>query len=342
MGKESSRKDLAKKLGVSCTLVSLVLNNKGDQYGIKRETQEKVLFMAQKLGMFNNEKDAADTMPIETQPGIVGMVVSSFNDAFVCNMTPYLQEVFSKIGIGLSVISKDTDDDRYERMIRAFCKFYSGLILVGEAADDKTVRSLRTADYPFVVLNKSISSSRINTINSDTDLGSSLAVNHIVKLGYKNILIASSSKTDKRDLASLLTEFAKIPDLNKPLVIELQSSINGKGFDCSQFEQFLRPPYRTDIIITMDSDLVFSIMPFIYSLKMRIPRDIALFSMSEGASFDLIMPPVSCLKKPYITFASKTANILWTEIKNSGKSKHVQQISLAPELIVRSSCGSFE
>ena len=52
MGKKFKSKDLAERLGVSSTLVSLVLNNKADQQGIRKETQEKVLSMARQMGYF--------------------------------------------------------------------------------------------------------------------------------------------------------------------------------------------------------------------------------------------------------------------------------------------------
>ncbi|MBK9191150.1 MAG: LacI family DNA-binding transcriptional regulator [Crocinitomicaceae bacterium] len=39
--KKASLKDIAESLGVSKALVSLVLNGKGDERGINRQTQEK-------------------------------------------------------------------------------------------------------------------------------------------------------------------------------------------------------------------------------------------------------------------------------------------------------------
>ena len=41
--KKVSLKDIAESLGVSKALVSLVLNNKGDERGINKETQAKVV-----------------------------------------------------------------------------------------------------------------------------------------------------------------------------------------------------------------------------------------------------------------------------------------------------------
>ena len=49
MGKKVKVKDIAARLGLSSTLVSLVLNNKADQQGIKRETQERVMQAAHKM-----------------------------------------------------------------------------------------------------------------------------------------------------------------------------------------------------------------------------------------------------------------------------------------------------
>ena len=57
MGKKFKNKDLAAKLGVSGTLVSLVLNNKADQHGIRKDTQEKVLALAKQMGFFSLSRE---------------------------------------------------------------------------------------------------------------------------------------------------------------------------------------------------------------------------------------------------------------------------------------------
>jgi DNA-binding LacI/PurR family transcriptional regulator len=61
MAKKFKNKDLAAKLGVSGTLVSLVLNNKADQHGIKKETQEKVLALARQMGFFSSSDEPNET-----------------------------------------------------------------------------------------------------------------------------------------------------------------------------------------------------------------------------------------------------------------------------------------
>jgi DNA-binding LacI/PurR family transcriptional regulator len=344
MGKKFKNKDLAAKLGVSGTLVSLVLNNKADQHGIRKDTQERVLALARQMGFFNPQEEKSIVSPVDEKPGIIGMVVPSVSDPFVLGITPYLQKAFSSIGLGFSIITKDPDDQRYDRMIGAFRKFFSGLILVGESADEATIRVLRSADYPFILLEKTLKTGRLNTVNTDTTIGAQLVTDHVKKLGYKNLVIATdrkSAKYDSEDIDRILSTLDRIEGINKPVIIEFERSVTDNEIDFGQIEHFLRPPYRADIILVMHSDIVYPLMSLLRKKKLRVPQDIALISMEDGIGFDLMFTPVTCLKKPLPGLAIKAANMVWSEVRNSGKSKFKRQVNIAPTLVVRNSCGTI-
>jgi DNA-binding LacI/PurR family transcriptional regulator len=344
MGKKFRNKDLAARLGVSGTLVSLVLNNKADQQGIRKETQEKVLALARQMGYFENLIDKNETSPVEEKPGVLGMLVPSLNDPFVIQIAPYLQKAFASIGVGFSIITKDPDDTRYDRLVSSFRKFYSGLILVGDAADDTTIRTLRTADYPFILLERQVKSLRLNTVNTDSVAGANIVVNHVDKLGYKNILIVAdvdSYNSGNEEIQDLIDAIGQKSSLNKPVLIEVERLGSSDELNANQFENFLRPPYRADVMIIMTANLVYPIMKFLRTKKLRIPQDIAILSMEEGLGFDLMYSPVTCLRKPLANLSVKVVNMIWSEVKNSGKGKFKRQVNLTPELIVRSSCGTI-
>ena len=299
--KKFRNKDLAIRLGVSGTLVSLVLNNKADQQGIRKETQEKVLSLAKQMGYFESVSERNEVSPAEERPGILGMLVPSMTDPFVIQIAPYLQKAFSSIGVGFSIITKDPDDVRYDRLVGTFKKFYSGLILLGDAADESTIRTLRSTDYPFILLEKQVKSLRMNTVTTDSAAGAGLVINHIDKMGYRNILIISDNKSynpDTPDINDLIDAIMQKPAMNKPVVIELDKHHSGDDMNPAQFEKFLRPPYRADVMIIMTANLVYPIMKFLRSKNLRIPQDIAVVSMEEGVGFDLMYSPVTCLRKP--------------------------------------------
>jgi len=344
MGKKFRNKDLAARLGVSGTLVSLVLNNKADQQGIRKDTQEKVLMLARQMGYYESIQEKNETSPVDDKPGVLGMIVPSINDPFVIQITPYLQKAFSSIGVGFSIITKDPDDQRYDRMVGAFKKFYSGLILVGDAADDATIRTLRTTDYPFVLLERPSKTLRLNTVSTDTLAGAQLIVSHVEKLGYKNIILVADhrpSRSETTAIEDINNVIGQRSGINRPVVVELDKHQAGDEIDSGQFDMYLRPPYRADVMIVMNASLVYPIMTLLRKKKLRVPQDIAVISMEEGTGFDLMFSPVTCLRKPLSGISTKVANMIWSEVKNSGKGKFKRQVNISPELIVRNSCGTI-
>jgi LacI family transcriptional regulator len=344
MGKKIKNKDLAARLGVSCTLVSLVLNNKADQHGIRKDTQERVLSLARQLGYFNESGDKAEVYPVEEKPGVIGMIVPSIHDPFVYEITPYLQKAFSSIGIGFSIITKDPDDQRYVRMVAAFKKFYSGLILVGEAADDQTIRMLRSTDFPFILLEKNASKLRLNTVSTDTIAGAGMLSNHIVRLGYRNVLIITDQKSRNSDgpvIQEVIKALVSHEGIIKPEIAEIQTPLRGEDFDFSSIEKYLRPPFSVQILVIVHANQVYPVMAALQKRKIRVPQDMAIISMEEGIGFDLLHTPVTSLKKPLSGLAIKVANMIWSEVKNAGKGKYKRQVNLVPELIIRNSCGTL-
>ncbi len=344
MGKKFKNKDLAAKLGVSGTLVSLVLNNKADQHGIRKDTQEKVLALARQMGFFTSLDEKNELSPVDEKPGVIGMIVPSWGDPFIAGITPYLQKAFASIGVGFSIITRDPDDQRFDRLTGSFRKFFSGMILVGEAADDMTIRSLRTADYPFVLLEKLPRTLRLNTVCTDYSAGARLVASHIAKLGYQNIVIAAnrkSIKADRDNLNEIENALSKIENFNKPVILELDNSFADNDLDFSQLEKFLRPPFRADIILAMHSFMIYPLMVLLRKRKLRVPQDIAIISMEEGTGFDLMYSPITCLRKPLPGMAIKVANMVWSEVKNSGKGKFKRQVNITPELVIRNSCGTL-
>lgn len=345
MGKKVKNKDLAEKLGVSCTLVSLVLNNKGDQHGIKKETQERVLSLARQMGYFKSSEERQEpASPVEKMSGIIGMVIPSINDPFIYDVTPYLQKAFSSIGIGFTVILRDPDDQRFKRFVSSFRKFFSGLILVGEAADEKTIRALRDTDYPFMLLEKSTDKYRLNTVVTNTAAGIKLITDHVRNLGYKNILVICTRKSyseKERQIKELNSSLTLLPGSSgKPAVEVIPDPVGEDDIDFQIIEKYFRPPLSAQLIITMNASLVNPLMSALGKRKIRIPQDVALLSFEDGSGFAFLHPAVTALRKPVAGLALKASNMIWSEVKNAGKGKYRRQVSLNPELVIRKSCGS--
>jgi LacI family transcriptional regulator len=195
-----------------------------------------------------------------------------------------------------------------------------------------------------MLLEKTNIKGRLNSVNTDTSAGARLIAGHIQKLGYKNIVIVSerlSGKPNGYFTGEMEDALAQVPNINKPVTIELEKSASDDEVNFMQFETFLRPPFRADAVITMHSNLVYPVMRLFRKRKLRVPQDIALISAEEGVGFDLLYSPVTCLRKPLPGMAIKVANMVWSEIKNSGKGKFKRQVNVFPDLVIRNSCGTL-
>jgi len=345
MGKKVKNKDLAERLGVSCTLVSLVLNNKAEQHGIKKETRERVLAMARQMGFFNTGAEKQNEYPVEIQPGIIGMVVPSLHEPHIFELTGYVQKAFESLGIGFTVIMRDADDSRFNRFVNSFRKFFSGLILYGDAADEKTIRILKEEDFPFVLLEKTTDKYRVNTVLTDKETGINLLCRHVTDLGYERLLILSAENVHKQ-YEKIIKEFSSslgslTGNRSRVAVEVIREFSSDEGIDFRLIEKYLRPPQSIQAIIPMNSVLVYPLFKSLESRKIRIPQDVALISYEDSPGFEFVFPSVTALKRPLTGLALKTANILWAEIKNAGKSKYRRQVSIQPSLIVRRSCGTL-
>ncbi|MDZ7634954.1 MAG: LacI family DNA-binding transcriptional regulator [Bacteroidales bacterium] len=233
---------------------------------------------------------------------------------------------------------------RFNRLTNSLKKFFSGMILVGNAADDSVVRALNRDSYPLVLLEKSVKRMRLNTVCTNRVAGAAVMTQHLTSLGLRNLLIISGEDTatyDKEMLEELKSATKKSKNFDSVHFTVAGLPRAGDKFDFGQIENFLRPPHRSDAIIVINSPLVFPLYLALQEKNIRIPQDVALVSMEDGIGFDLLTTPVTRLRRPLSAMSLKVANIVWSEVKNQGKSKYKRQVNMTPELVIRSSCGSY-
>jgi DNA-binding LacI/PurR family transcriptional regulator len=342
MGKRVKIKDIAEKCGFSNTLVSLVLNDKASLYGIKPDTQEKVLFVARQMGYFKDIPKTANVDVKSSTASMVAMIVPELDDHFVFLISPLLNRAFSGIGLSFSLIPKNDREQKFSYLINELKKIYCGLILYGDAADDETVRNLKDSHYPFVVLEKKLVKHRINEIYSDAEEACRLVASHILRLGYKSISVIEQENStncivETRLLTETITKMIPGIRLSKHIL-----GGNGKmdPDDSNEIIRALRPPEASEMFIVKHSEFIYPLLTFLKTKKIRIPGDIAIISLDAGIGFDLMDPPLTRINRKYSQLALKTSQMLWSEVRNKGRGKFKRSVKISPELIVEKSCGT--
>ncbi len=342
MSKRVKIKDIAEKCGFSNTLVPLVLNDKASLYGIKPDTQEKVLFVARQMGYFEDIPARRSNVAESSAVSMVAMIVPDLDNHFVFQISPLLNRAFSGIGLTFSLIPRNDNEQKFTYLINELKNFYCGLILYGDAADDETVRNLKESHYPFVVLEKKLVKHRINEIYSDAEEACRLVAAHILRLGYKSISVIEQENctncvVDTRLLTETITKMNPGIRLSKHI---LAGNSNMDPDDANEIVRALRPPEASEMLIVKHSEFIYPLLSFLKTKNIRIPGDIALIAMDAGVGFNLMDPPVTRINRKYTQLALKTSQMLWSEVKNNGKGKFKRSVKISPELIIEKSCGT--
>src|SRR3954471_3078105 len=120
--------DLSKKLGYSKTLISMVLNGKGNHYGVSKKTQALVLEAIEKLDYTPN-KFAKSLRTGKSH--FVGLIVSDISNPFYSTIAKKIEEVLFESGYNLMVCSAEEDERRESQIVEMMLEQQSvdGLII---------------------------------------------------------------------------------------------------------------------------------------------------------------------------------------------------------------------
>ena len=125
--KKVSLADIAMALGVSKTLVSMVLNGKGDENGISKKTQERVTELAEEMNYKPNQ--FARGLRIG-RSNTIGLIVSDISNPFYSRLARSVEDAVSESGFNLMICSSDESEEKEMKHIEMLInKQVDGIIL---------------------------------------------------------------------------------------------------------------------------------------------------------------------------------------------------------------------
>lgn len=181
--KKASLKDIAESLGVSKALVSLVLNGKGDERGINRQTQEKVKAKAKELNYIPNQY--ARGLRIG-RTNTIGVIVPDISNIFYGKLCKAIeQEAYAK-GFNLIISNTYEDSQKEKKLISDLInRNIDGLILASSFDDKNEIDGLRQNDFPFVLIDRVFENFDVDAISVSNKKGAEKAVEFLYSKGVK-------------------------------------------------------------------------------------------------------------------------------------------------------------
>ena len=339
--KKVSLADVAKSLGVSKTLVSLVLNDRGDEKGINKDTQQRVRDKVKELNYKPNQ--FARGLRVG-KSNTIGLVVADISNSFYAKMCRSIEDHCTENGYNLIICSSDENPEKESELIQMLIdRQVDGLIISTTQKNNSDIKLLKKNDFPFVLIDRNVSSIDTNYVVVDNVNGAKEVVNHLIKLGNERIghltITPAHISTIKESVEGYKEALKEnnLPISNK--LIREVSFDNLKEEVCDQVKELLAPPNKVTALFVANNNIAVACLECLNELGMRIPQDVALVSFDDIEAFNLCYPPITAVAQPIEEMGRKAVDIILHEIKNEGVNNKTQHISLSTDLIIRKSCG---
>jgi LacI family transcriptional regulator len=340
--KKTSLKDIAEQLGVSKTLVSLVLNNRGNEKGISAATQKKVKDLAKKLNY--NPNQMARSLRLGSSKTI-GLIVADISNTFYSTIAKNIEEEAAKQGYNVMFMSSLEDPEKEAKMIRLLLdRGVDGLIISTSFKGRDEIHQLRDGNVPFVLIDRYIPGVKTNNVLVDNYHGAFDMTEHLLNLDLKRIALLTISpshlSTMKQRVSGYKDALRKhgVP-VNNNLIREIPHDSIYKSMEITLKELIIKKNVQS--IFFLNNNLTKAGLELINKFNLRIPQDISIASFDDIDMFRFSYPTITSVIQPKEEIGRYAFNVLLNRINNKGNSIEKQQMILPVKLVIRNSCGSF-
>lgn len=337
--KRVTSKDVADKVGVSRTTVSLVLNNiQGTQ--ISPETRQKVIDAANEMGYV---PDATAQALVSRRTKAIGLVLTRTQhhiatDAFLPKIISGLLTTAKKNNIRILIDWVETkhQESAYFELARA--KRIDGMILSTPRLNDAALKALENVDIPTVMMG-SISGSKLPFVDVDNTKAAEKATSYLVALGHREIAFISNAPPEYTAAPERLAGFKNVLSrmdipVNENLIYYADFDPES-GYEC--MKAILQSGEDFTAVFVASDNVAIGAKAALRESGRHIPDDISLIGFDDIPWAKYSDPPLTTVQLPAEALAQSACTLLLELIQDGHKIKQ-QQITLDTELIIRQSC----
>ena len=341
MKKKTSLADIARALGVSKTLVSMVLNGKGDENGINEDTQKRVWAKAKEL----NYKPNMMARSLRTgRSHTIGLIVADISNAFYARMCRAVEDAAAQRGYYVLFGSSDEKVTKEQQLIQMLRdRLVDGIILSTTLENKEGIHEMEEAGFPLVLIDRFIPQESTPFVTADNYQGSKAAVHHLIRKGHSRIGVLKISPSH---LTSITERVRGYQDALAEANIEREEELlleipydDIKGTIARELPRLLSGDNPVSALYALNNNLATASLKVIQDLGLSIPQDIALLSFDDIDLFDLYSPTITAVSQPVSDMGARAVEMLINKIEKKKGANEDDQVYLPTTLVERQSCG---
>ena len=332
-------KDIARRSGLSVSLVSRVLNKKSTKYRISKESEKLVLKTAKELNYRPNQLAVGLRLK---KSHTIGLIAPDLSNPFFASIIKSAQVVAHELGYSLIVC--DTDENvqlEIEHVNLLWGKGVDGLVVMPVGQKYLHLEAVINAGVPVVMVDRSLEQLRTSTVVIDNYGGALEAVEYLIEQGHRRIAIIQG-------LPETFTCRGRLQGYKEALTrhgIPLDDSlIVGRDFRTEngyiETKFLLKSSHPPTALFTTSDLITLGALQAISEEGLEVPRDISIVAFDDIESAGFFRCPITAVAQPKENMGRMAVKLLVDQIKGQGKFEPRQMV-LKPTLVIRESVGRF-
>ena len=338
--KKTLLEDIANQLNVSKTLVSMVINGKGDSYGIGKKTQQLVLDKALEMEYTPNVFARA----LRTgKSHLIALLVADISNPYYSNIAKYVEKELAEKGYNLMICSTDENTKKEESLISLFAEqqFMDGLIIATTAISGQYFEKEKLQNFPIVFIDRYLPDIKSNYVVANNYQGSYEITDLLIHKGCKNILALNISPSYISSLSERIKGFKDCLEkhgmpCDKDNIVEI--SFNDIQNEVRKtLVKALKKDKKIDAIYTLNNNLARACLNVFNELGFDAEKEGLRFASFDDISlFDFVKPNILSVSQPIEQIGVEAANLVLKIIDNKkSEQKQYENIVLPTSIISR-------
>lgn len=309
--KKTSLKDIAENLGVSKTLVSLVMNDKGDERGINKNTQEKVRRKAKELNYIPNQYARGLRMG---KTNTIGVIVPDISNPFYAHICKGIEIQASTQGYNIIICNTFEDNAKEKKLINDLVnRSIDGLIIASSFNSKVEIESLNLQNFPIVLIDRVFEGLEFDSIAVSNLSGAVDAIDFLYSKGVKKPACLTISPVYISSVADRIKGYlSAVKDESTAKVIEIRHDMIAEDME-RVGEQILKEGF--DGIFCVNNTIAKALL--IFMNKKNIPSNkFKIISFDDSELFDIVEPNISAICQPVNEIGKEAITRLIARLEN--------------------------
>ena len=309
--KKVSLKDIADSLGVSKALVSLVLNGKGDERGINKNTQERVLVKAKELNYVPNQYARGLRLG---RTDTIGVIVPDISNAFYGKLCKAIEQEAYRKGFNLIISSTYEEVQKEKKLITDLInRNIDGLILASSFDNKNELQGLKDNDVPLVLVDRVFEELDIDSVAVSNKEGAEKAVEFLYGLGVKNPVCFSISPVYISSISERIKGYlSAVKDVDKAKLFQIPHDRIQEGVNLA-LSEFRGTDF--DGIFCVNNSIAKAILKA-SSTQNDLFEHVKIVSFDDIEIFDLVNPKISSIAQPIDEIGTSAVSMLIDRMEN--------------------------